>query len=269
MGDKKEMKTVLIVGSTGVGKTAICYNLGDDNSTSTSQPVGTTLSFLRSEVKFNLKDFTLVDTCGFNESKDGSVTPLESVEQFMKFVKANKNGFNMVVLVKREKNDINLDKNLKLIQSLMPGIPIHLCVQGVKSNWGSQTCECSVFSGPHNYDDHTPPGIKHLICVDLPGKDKIDVLKSDEEWTTARQRRLEEDQKRLKDHIVSYSNKRFPITSQSVMDGFKEFLNVICGVIFGKAIFVTESIKKVIAALVELGVSKGEAEKTVYEYARK
>jgi len=269
MGDKKEIKTVLILGGTGVGKSALCFHLGDLKAISSSQPVGTTLHFQNSEATINNDQYTLVDTCGFNESKDGSVTAQESVAQFMKFIKAHRDGFHMVMLIKREKNDSNLDKNMKLIQSLMPSVPIHLVIQGVKEEWKEKECKCKMIVGEHTHSAHTPNGIKTIICLDLPGKDRLDEMKEDDEWTPAREKRLEADIKRLKEHITKFvSSIRHPITTKSISDGFKEFLNSVFGKVYGKAIFVTEAVKKVIAALIDLGVPKDEAEKTVYEYAK-
>jgi len=90
MGDiKKEgLRKILVLGSTGVGKSAFCYNLGC-NAKSSNRPTGVTLEFDNHFPKEN-KNYQIIDACGFNEGSEGSVSKETAIRKFFNFFLSRK-----------------------------------------------------------------------------------------------------------------------------------------------------------------------------------
>jgi len=263
-----EEKNILVLGTTGVGKSSFCFNLGATDAVSSDKPIGETLDFMK--LKPLLRNgviFHITDACGFNEGKDGAVIRDQAIKKFITFVGAHQSGFNLVILVKPLRNDENLDKNFKLIRSLLPEVPILLCVQQTYSGWDKKACDCKVFKRPHTYDHHAPQGIAGFLCVDLPGADYVQTKKDRNRWTADNQADLEADIKRAWQFIEAESKIKYPMTPGGYFNGFLELLNWI-GVKIGAGIlFITESLKKVADVLVENGMKKDEAQKMVKDLA--
>jgi len=267
MGDTKEKvkdnerRKILILGSTGVGKSALCYNLSFKAAKSSSQPVGVTLDFtlLSSE---DHKDYIFIDACGFNEGSDGKIAKEVAIKKFFDFCQSNTDGFNLVLLVKNPRNDDYLRKNYNLVKSLIPNIPCGIVVQRSDNGWHREECSCDPRRN-HLYSFHLPEFINGVVCVDLPGDDVLNSTRFKAESTPVRFARLEKDIKVAWDFIEEHSNQRFIITKSGFVEGFKYYFNEFCKTLFGIIVFTTEIMKKFIQALKDNGLDEAEAKRII------
>jgi len=237
--EKEDKRKILILGSTNVGKSAICYHLGATNATSSDKPVGTTMEF----EPYNVGLFKFVDTCGFNESKEGSVSADQAIRNFFNFISENKDGFHLAVLVHHNKKDSLFDSNYNLIKNLMPDIPLLICIQKVVNDWPEKLCDCNNINGEHFYKNHYPDCID-MIGVDLPGKDKM----TDDEYlndiTKQKKKKIKNDANRLYTKIAGLSLKKYPITSDGIKNTIKLIINWIAKKVGKAAIYLTEAMEK-------------------------
>jgi len=257
--ETKLPRVILILGTTGVGKSAICYNLGCP-AKSSSKPVGTTLDFQSLKSSEN-KDYVFVDACGFNEGDDGKVTKDEAVKKFFTFCRANMDGFNAVLLIKTPRNDDFFSKNLNLIRSLLPEVPIVIVVQRTTQDYPMQDCDCNGLND-HKYSFHLQQKqlIHGIVGLDLPGQDILESQVFRDELSEQRQKRLDDDKTRLWEVIKEWSKTRYPLTQHGIFTALQEILNAVWSWLTGKILFTTEIMKKVIQALVDAGLKRDEAE---------
>jgi len=146
-GKVKEVTAkVLIIGTSGVGKTTICYNIvksfgfekDKKRAISSDSPLGVTLEFNTYFVKYKDVLIELIDTCGLNEVEEGSVPLKEAFDIFLNFLGRNKNGFNLVYLVSSKETKNTYD----LLKTLIPDNKIHSIIQETKKGWEQETCIC-------------------------------------------------------------------------------------------------------------------------------
>jgi len=249
---------ILVVGETGTGKSAICYNLGCKKSKSSDKPTGETLDYeiIKSEIYKNLE---CIDTCGFNEGKEGMITKEQAAQKFYKFCRNNKDGFNVCFLVKHPRFSENTDKNCVLVNTVLPDIPIILITQRCKQDWKNETCMCTKAEKGHKYGYHFPKEITNSTFVDLPGSDFWESEEA-EELGPIRKKRISNDIKKLEEMLSMYGNKRYIISSENMLNGISLMINTFWTWVTGKVAIFTETMKKVVKALVESGMTKDEAE---------
>jgi len=153
-----------------------------------------------------------------------------------------------------------------LIKSLLPTVPILLCIQQSSKGWEAKICSCENPRKKHEYSHHAPDGISDFLCIDLPGIDFVKDRKEQERWNENDQKCLLEDIKRSWESILHWSTQTsHPITDQGFLDGFKEWFNEIWKFITGKTAFITDAMKAVVKALVDHGFKEKDASDLVKE----
>jgi len=100
------VRRVLLVGSTGVGKSSIIKLLtGNENVKTSDAAVGCTLEYATWET--NGWHFT--DTIGLNEGSPGTVASRVAAKKLVKFIRENGTGFSLIILVHRNDRISEMD----------------------------------------------------------------------------------------------------------------------------------------------------------------
>jgi len=259
----EKTKKILVLGSTGVGKSALCYNLGCDDAQSSDRPVGVTLDF--HELLCKDPEYLFVDAVGFNEGKDGSLTKEDAIRKFINFCHKHRDGFNLVLLVQEPRKNEHTDKDYKLVDSLLSGVPIVVMVQRSLQDWPERQCDCTLPYNHNNGHHFEAWGKRLIIPVDMPGADVLTSVRWKEENTDKRFKRLEDDVARTWKAIKLHSSTRYQISVNGFLEGFKYYVNEVVKFCTGKVLYFTETMKRVFSALLELGIKREEAQKILSE----
>jgi len=255
--EKKEKKTkrILVVGETGTGKSALCYHLGCKEVKSSDKPIGETATY--QTCRSDIKSLTITDTCGFNEGDLGMITKEEAAGKFYKFCKDNKQGFNLVFLVKHPRNSENSDKNCGLVKAILPEVPIILVSQRCRTEWVHEPCKCKL-QPAHTYGHHIPKEVVTSINVNLPGQDILENPEFDPPGPKLK-KQIEEDVEKLKNIIEKYGDKRYLITDEGFFRGVVFMFNKLWAGLTGKLAIFTKQMDKVKEILVKNGMMESTA----------
>lgn len=94
---------VLVIGSTGAGKSTLINALvGHDVMDTSSDAMGCTGYYSSVVTQHNKVEYEFIDTVGVNEPEEGTVSRSEALKLFFKFLKDNKEGFNLIIFCTRE-----------------------------------------------------------------------------------------------------------------------------------------------------------------------
>ena len=127
----ENIKTVLVFGSRGVGKTSLLNNLtGKQHDTSLGCTFETTYY---NSVKIGATTYGFIDTTGINEGSKGTVPGRDSIRNLLQFIKRNKNGFNLLIMVIRKgriTTEIENQYELFVKHQVAGAVPVILVVTG-------------------------------------------------------------------------------------------------------------------------------------------
>lgn len=94
---------VLVIGSTGAGKSTLVNALvGYEAMDTSSDAMGCTGFYSSVVTHYNKVEYEFIDTVGVNEPEEGTVSRSEALKLFFKFLKDNKEGFNLIIFCTRE-----------------------------------------------------------------------------------------------------------------------------------------------------------------------
>jgi len=266
---KAAKRTILICGPTGVGKSAIIYrylqHIGKQDQmhrfSSANMPVGTTLEFETVDFKICGILFKVVDTCGMNECKEGTVTPDEATQKLMNLIIECKEGINMVILVQEFRQSKDLQNCYELITTLIPKAPIYVIVQKVKKTWPKEICTCKIIKKPHFKSEHRiGPLVEDFLAVDLPGSDFDEEKFTEDNWNTISDFSLS-----FEAYIYKHSSDSFKITKNSTLCYLKAHFNSQWRKLSSKSAFLTKWMKNITSVLKKSGFTEEEASKCVKE----
>lgn len=177
-------KRVLVIGSTGAGKSTLINALsGYDAMKTSADAKGCTGSYSSVNVVHHGVKYEFIDTVGVNEPDGGKVRKSDAMKLFFKFLKDNKEGFNLIVFCTREARitteakatyDIMV-KKLYSIKGEAP--PVLIVVGGMFFEYESPQDWCR-----NNRDYFVNQGFSEagsegrFLCLSLPGKPKNMVL---------------------------------------------------------------------------------------------
>jgi len=99
---------ILVFGEAGKGKSSVIKLVTDDESIITSDgAIGCTF-----ECKtYETDHFIFIDTTGLGEGSQGTVPNATAIQQLIKFIKDNKDGFSLMVMVRKKDRITNIDEN--------------------------------------------------------------------------------------------------------------------------------------------------------------
>eukprot|EP00977_Amphora_coffeiformis_P025091 scaffold18208_cov182-Amphora_coffeaeformis.AAC.1 len=102
-GSSKSSNRILVIGSTGAGKSTLINALvGDDLCHTSSAAVGCTGSYTTVTATHNDVTYEFIDTVGINEPEEGTVSRTDALKMFFKFLRDNADGFNLIIFCTRE-----------------------------------------------------------------------------------------------------------------------------------------------------------------------
>jgi len=108
---------VLVVGSSGVGKSSVIKLLTGNQEIKTSDGA-TGCSF--EYQAYDIGKWCFVDTVGLNEGTKGTVKSSEAAKKLIKFLRDNAQGFSLVVMVKKKERITTLDEsNYQFFQTIL------------------------------------------------------------------------------------------------------------------------------------------------------
>jgi GTP-binding protein EngB required for normal cell division len=113
-------RRILIVGTTGAGKSSLIKALTKDpNIPTSSQASGCTFACTAYQSQ-NRKEFIFVDTIGLNEPSTGTVNSKVAFAKMVEFLKASRAGFSLVIYVKNGDRPLDIDKkNYELFRNVV------------------------------------------------------------------------------------------------------------------------------------------------------
>lgn len=160
----------LIVGETGVGKSAFCSSLGAENCKSSSQAAGVSLD----SISYSVLGGNIVDTIGLG---DVSVFTKQAIalRNLGKLASQNSEGFNAIILAKHARTTEKDIQNLQMVRCLYgDNIPIICLVTKEDHMWPDDKCECKDedFMDDHMNKDHlSNHKFRTTISLNMPGVD--------------------------------------------------------------------------------------------------
>lgn len=95
----KDMKTLLVFGSAGTGKTSFVNALTGQSLPTNGGAKGVTLSSQVVLAHHDGVDYRIIDTAGLDEAKGGSVTSVDAVWGIIRLLKRSQQGLNLMVMV--------------------------------------------------------------------------------------------------------------------------------------------------------------------------
>lgn len=117
---------IIIFGTSQQGKSSLILNICKYLDIKISNDIkvggdmtGCTFTYVKQEIKINNKIINLYDTCGLNESEDGTVTAYESFYNLKNLLKSLNNGICLMIYVKKKSAFTTIDdNNINLFQIL-------------------------------------------------------------------------------------------------------------------------------------------------------
>jgi len=101
--DDKDTRRVLVIGSTGTGKSTLINSLVGYRARDTSSGAkGCTASYSSTHMMHEGYRYDFIDTVGLNEPDGGTVSQSDALGKFLMFLKNNAKGFNLIIFCMRE-----------------------------------------------------------------------------------------------------------------------------------------------------------------------
>jgi len=122
-------RRVLVIGSSGVGKSSIIRLLTGNREISSSDSAdGRTFAFHSYK---DVPGWEFVDSAGLNESLKGAIPAREAAKSLAAFARANEAGFSLILLVRKRGSRLSEsdEKNFTLVQELFGAqVPIAMVI---------------------------------------------------------------------------------------------------------------------------------------------
>jgi GTPase SAR1 family protein len=129
-------KIGLVIGETGVGKSSLIRHTLNVSAVISDGPLGCTTNVTRYEDD----NIVLYDSCGFNESALGKVSPAQAFVDILCFINRIKDGLNFIIMVHRGRITESLVQNYHFFRNVVFGssspeerIPMILVMTGCES----------------------------------------------------------------------------------------------------------------------------------------
>lgn len=132
-------RRILVVGSTGVGKSSLIkYLLKSNNNkeynniTISSSASGCTFEY----AEYNYNKFILIDTVGLNETDNGTISGVDAFNKLCNFIYKNKEGFSLILFIIKKGRITNESKSTFdiFVNKIIDGrVPVILTITGCEN----------------------------------------------------------------------------------------------------------------------------------------